>query len=74
MPLISYCEKYFEVIIDSTQIECKRQGELHVTVDIQVLAVQNEAICNVCGAITIMYLEKNVVLEVHSARFCAKTL
>lgn len=54
------------MIIDSTQIGCKRQGEFHVTVDIQVLAVQNEAICTVCGAITIMHLEKNVGLEVHS--------
>ena len=56
MVFISISEKQvcFEVIKDSAQTECKRAGELHVKVGIKVFAIQNAAICTICGAIASM--------------------
>lgn len=56
----------FELIIDSVQTECKRQGELSVKVGIKVFAVQNAAIHTISSTIaSMLYLgKKNLVLEV----------
>lgn len=56
----------FELIIDSVQTKCKRQGELSVKVGIKVFAVQNAAIHTIGSAIaSMLYLgKKNLVLEV----------
>lgn len=44
----------FELVIDSAQTECRRQGELHVKVGIKVFAAQNVATLTLRSAIASM--------------------
>lgn len=69
---------FIHFIIDSAQIECKRQSELHVKVGIKVFRVQHAAMCTLCSTIPgMLYLRKKnfwrrVMIYEQLARLCAK--